>query len=109
MPFHRVNDSTIEPTVGSQTRKTCTAVGIPSMAASTSLSCGVSRLRRLRGPPTVRSATATGPPSTDEDAFLLILDGLEQAIDIVRLVDELLERRDHHRRSKVGSRIAVQE
>src|SRR5215475_7115501 len=55
-PFQRVNDSATEPSVGTHTKNRWINVGIPSIATSRSLSCGVSRLSRPR-----RVAASAGP------------------------------------------------
>src|SRR5688572_22060280 len=54
-----------------------------------------------------RSGIATGRSSAGEDGLLLILDILHQAVDVVGVVDEALQRRDHHRAREVRSRVAV--
>src|SRR5712691_8156925 len=91
--------------------------GTPTMTATVMESLAPRRTaRRLRRtPPVSRRAAmsiAIAPvyvSSRAEDRLLLPLDVLDEAVDVVRIVDELLEGRDHHRRGEVRSRVAVEE
>src|SRR3954454_14958620 len=116
MPSQLVNESSTDATVGNQIRPPTTTTGIATMRA-TAIRSPVERrtARALRRAPPVLALDATstaiaGPTiraSTREDGLLLLFDALDQAVDVVGLVQELLQRRDHHRRREVGPRVAV--
>src|SRR3954447_6487174 len=121
MPFQLVNDSSTEAIAGSQTRTSTNSVGITVISVTTTRSSPDSlRTRFLRaatgvegrppGPVSGRGAAAgCAVISGREDRLLLALDALGEPVDVVRRLDELLERRDHHRRREVRSGVAVEE
>src|SRR5688572_20310484 len=111
MPFQSVNDSSTLAIAGPQTRPTTTSVGTATMSATISRSVPVSartrcdrRGRCLRAAPASRTVT-----SATEDRFLLVLDLLGQAVDVVGVLEELLQRRDHHGRREVRPGVPVEE
>src|SRR6266508_4015151 len=97
MPSQRANDSATEASAGTQTRPTCSRVGIPTIRVSTSLSRRVSRRRRRRVAPAGSALRTTATTSAREDRPLLFLDLVGQAADVLGVADEALQRRDHHR------------
>src|SRR3954453_21660823 len=116
MPSQLVNESSTDATVGNQIRPPTTTTGIATMRATAIRSPFERRTARAlrRAPPVLAlDATSTaiaGPTiraSTREDGLLLLFDALDQAVDVVGLVQELLQRRDHDRRREVGPRVAV--
>src|SRR6185503_9682698 len=124
MPFQLVNDSSTEAIAGNQTRTSTNSVGITVISVTTTRSPPESlRTRFLRAETGVRGPSP-GPVSgrgaavgwaviarrsRREDRLLLALDALGEPVDVVGSLDELLQRRDHHRRREVGARVAVEE
>src|SRR3954463_4898275 len=105
MPSQLVNESRIDATVGNQIRPPTTIVGTPTMTPTVTRSRPERRTARFfrRAPPAatldaMSTATAsrtlvTG--SLGEDRLLLLLDALRQPVDVVGVVQEPLQRRDH--------------
>src|SRR4051794_38710002 len=104
IPSPDVNDRPTDAMAGDQTKAISSTVGMPHITMSTSLSVRVRRLSRPRrlgaGRPGSSSATTVmDDPAGNlrrEDRLLLVLDLLLQARDVVRVLDEVLQRRDHH-------------
>src|SRR3954452_7594255 len=125
MPFQLVNDSPIEVSVGPQMMARSRRSAIPRKATRITQSRVLNwRNRRNRGPrPPLRggwvcgaagSARVAGIVTTTlslrrEDRPLLRLDVLEDAVDVVGVTDELLDRRDHYILREVRAGVAVHE
>src|SRR3954463_6514825 len=115
IPSQFVNDRPIEATVGNQTSPPTRMTGTVIITAIAMRSRMESRTARpLRGVPSGCSAVATpeviasvGDCSRSEDRDLLLLDAAAEPIDVVGIVEERLDRRDHDGRREVGSRVAV--
>src|SRR6478609_4264242 len=106
IPSQLVKESRTEPIAGSQTSHRTMRVGTMTMKDTTTLS----RVDSWSIPLYLRLlAMAARLPSGPEDALLLGLDAREQAVDVLRVLDEALDRRDHHRRGEVGAGVAVHE
>src|SRR5438128_4205421 len=117
IPSQFVNESRIEAIVGNQITPPTTSSGTPTMTATVTRSPVERRTARFRrrAPPAptlgamsiaiASRSNVTG--SRSEDRLLLLLDALHEAVDVVRVVQELLQRRDHHGRREVGPRVAV--
>src|SRR5262245_64463373 len=56
-----------------------------------------------------RRGPAPAVGSRSVDALGLRVDALHQSVDIARVVDEVLQRGDHHRRGERGVGVAVKE
>src|ERR1700742_736221 len=111
MPFQSVKDSRIVPIAGPHTSPTTTSVGIGTMGATMSRSRPVSEpsWRGLRGGFLAGRVAVAVIGSAPEDRGLLVLDLLGEAVDVVRVADELLQGRDHHGGGEVRAGVAVEE
>src|SRR5947207_291442 len=133
MPSQSVNDSTTVATAGNHTRPTTSTSGTATIRITTTRSQPRKRCsealppRRRAGanePSGGVSCTSSGgrtessggtpvpdtaPPSVCEDRLLLVLDVAEDAGRLPRVLDEALQRRDHHRGREVRAGVAVQE
>src|SRR3954470_1745300 len=117
MPSHRAKLSTTEATAGSTTSTSTKRVGTATISVTTTRSVDDIRRKRRRGasgvPSAVRLTRAAGfgpgrvmtsslvRARLDEDRLLLLLHALEDAVDVVRVLDEALERRDDDGRGEV--------
>src|SRR4051812_25928846 len=111
MPSHRVNDNAIDAMVGPQMIARSRNRAIPIRTTSTSQSRVVKRWNRRRRQPrrpasgglvggAAGSVRVAGIVTTTlsvlrVDRLLLCLDVLQDAIDVVRVVEEGVQRRDH--------------
>src|SRR4051794_22547720 len=126
MPSQRLNPSSTDASAGSQISSTTNTSGSATITPTTIWSLVRilrRRRRRVGGPSAVRSRTGRGgvglvivisllpsrSGSAREDRLLLLLEALRQSVDVVRVLQEGLERRDHHRRCEVRAGVAVQE
>src|SRR5687768_12442740 len=123
MPSHRLNDSTIEPIVGPQMSARSSAMGMPSRTQKTATSRLVNRRRRRRRPGGAgaaavwRSGVAVAAEMCatvvallcGEDVLLLRFDALAEAVDVLRVLDELLDGLNHHCGREVRPGVAVHE
>src|SRR6478672_11397323 len=106
IPSQLVKESRTEPIAGSQTSHRTMRVGTMTISDTTTLS----RVDSWSIPLYLRLlAMAARLPSGTEDALLLGLDAREETVDVLGVLDEALDRRDHHRRGEVGARVAVHE
>ncbi len=116
IPSQFVNESRIEQIVGNQTRPPVTRTGIPTMTASATRSARgepdgalpVARAVRPRRSLRCRSPSRRWlQPHDPKIAFFCFWMLLHEPVDVARVVEERLERRDHHRGGEVGPRVAV--
>src|SRR4029077_6558910 len=104
IPSQFVKDRATERAVGSQISPGTTSSGTPTITPTVTRSRRERRTARCLGrAPSARPATAVSAAtlrkevnSLPEDRHLLLLDARDERIDVVRVVQELLERRDHH-------------
>src|SRR6059058_4633792 len=119
MPFQLVNDSSTEAIAGNQTRTSSVGTMVISVTTARSRPDSL-RTRFLRAetgaggaPPEPVSGRGTAVGwaviSGREDRLLLALYALRGPVDVLGVLDELLQRRDHHRRREVGAGVAVEE
>src|SRR6476469_67594 len=112
MPFQSVKDRTTVETAGTQTKAMTMMAGMATISTTISLSIVV-RVRGWDDRSPRRRVVAAGPgrviTSATEDRALLLLDVVEQGVDVVGVLDELLQRRDHHGGGEVGTGVAVEE
>src|SRR5262245_16668807 len=118
IPSQFVYESRIDATVGNQISPPTTINGIATISVSAILSRAERRTARaLRCTPSTFSilvatsvaiASSISLLSRSEDRHLLLLDAAHKRVHVVGLVEELLERRDHHRRREVRPRVAVE-
>src|SRR6476620_7806656 len=105
IPSQFVNESRTEPIAGSQTSHRTMRVGTTTIRATTILS----RPESWSIPLYCRVVVMAGVSSGREDALLLGLDLRAEAVDVLRVLDEVLDGGDHHGRREVGARVAVHE
>src|SRR5262245_53094655 len=111
-PSQFVNDSTTVEIAGTHTSPVTMTAGIATIRTTTSLSI-VDKVRAWDDRGTRRFFVVAGPGrvsvSATEDRALLLLDVLQDAVDVIGILDEVLQRRDHHRGGEVGAGVAVEE
>src|SRR6476619_1762145 len=106
IPSQLVKESRTEPTAGSQINQVTRTVGTTTIRATTILS----RVESWSMPLYVRlPAMGLASRSGTEDALLLGLDAAGEAVDVLRVLDERLDGRDHDGRREVRTGVAVHE
>src|SRR5687767_14747038 len=101
IPSQLVNDSRTEPIAGTHTSHTTRIVGTTTMRMTTRRSTPDSwliplYLVRVATLELLRRSIRILAASAREDALLLLLDVVHQAVDVLRVLDEGLDRGDHH-------------
>src|SRR4051812_1451118 len=121
MPFHVPNDRATDPNAGSQTSQSTRSAGTATISDTTMRSVVLRRRRRVGVAEEIRLVVVAGVAdvvigcpshpvsSTTEDRFLLLLDALGEPVDVVGILQEGLQRRDHDGRGEVGVGVTVQE
>src|SRR4051812_7344334 len=106
IPAQLVKESRTEPTAGSQISQVTRMVGTITIRATTTLS----RAESWSMPLYVRlPAMGLASRSGTEDALLLGLDAGGETVDVLGVLDERLDRRDHDGRGEVRTGVAVHE
>src|SRR6476620_863317 len=123
IPSQLVKDSRTDPTAGNQTSQRTSRVGTTTISVTTTRSTELRwsmplYLRLATRTSSVGAATGLGrmrgilprPRSLGaEDALLLVLDAVAEPVDVLGVLQEGLDGRDHHRGREVGAGVAVHE
>src|SRR6478672_318746 len=120
IPSQLVKDSSTDATAGSHTRATTIRVGMTTMSETVSRSLPESwsiplylrlatRTSSVGASWSGRAVPARTTCSGGEDALLLVLDAVAEPVDVLGVLQEGLDGRDHHRGGEVGAGVAVHE
>src|SRR5215207_3440178 len=110
IPSQLVNESRTDPIAGSQISPTTSSVGMATKRVTTTRSRADSwSIPLYLAMPRLLFGRKSSLASGREDALLLLLDLVDEAVDVLGVLDELLEGREHHGRREVRAGVPVEE